>query len=185
MGTLSKRLRQFSELSGRAIAWLTVPMVVTTFVIVVLRYAFDLGWIWMQESVIWMHAVVFMLAGAYTLSWDAHVRVDIFYRGMSSRRKAWVNLLGIALFLMPVSVFLIATSWEYVVVSWQIHEGSREAGGLPYPFVPVLKSVIPLSFALLLIQGVADAIDNGRMLLRAVSADSGEGTGGDDPGISV
>ena len=111
----NKPLTPKIKLSGRAIAWLTVPMVVTTFVIVVLRYAFDLGWIWMQESVIWMHAVVFMLAGAYTLNWDAHVRVDIFYRGMSSRRKAWVNLLGIALFLMPVSVFLIATSWEYVV----------------------------------------------------------------------
>jgi TRAP-type mannitol/chloroaromatic compound transport system permease small subunit len=153
-------LQSFSEWTGRVVAWLSLPMVILTFVIVVLRYAFDLGWIWMQESVVWMHAAVFMLAAAYTLKRDDHVRVDIFYRKMSIRRKALVDVLGTLLFLLPVSIFLIATSWDYVAVSWSIREGSREAGGLPFPCVPLLKSVIPLTAFLLMLQGVAIIIEN-------------------------
>ncbi len=156
--TIDGALRSFSEWTGRLVAWLTLPMVIVTMVIVVLRYLFDLGWIWMQESVVWMHAAVFMLAAAYTLKHDEHVRVDIFYREMSEARKAWVNLVGTVLFLLPVCVFLIWTSIDYVQVSWSIREGSREAGGLPYPFVPLLKSLIPVTALLLALQGVADAI---------------------------
>ena len=156
--TIDGALRSFSEWTGRLVAWLTLPMVIVTMVIVVLRYLFDLGWIWMQESVVWMHAAVFMLAAAYTLKHDEHVRVDIFYREMSEARKAWVNLMGTVIFLLPVCVFLIWTSIDYVQVSWSIREGSREAGGLPYPFVPLLKSLIPVTALLLALQGVADAI---------------------------
>ena len=155
---VSQRLSQFSEWTGRVTAWITLPMVVGTFVIVVLRYAFDLGWIWMQEGVVWMHAAVFMLAAAYTLSKDEHVRVDIFYREMSPQHKALVNAAGTLLFLLPVCTFLAITSWDYVAVSWRIHEGSREAGGLPYPFTPLLKSLIPLTAVLIAVQGVADAL---------------------------
>lgn len=158
MAALRDWLDRVSEITGILVAWLTLPMVVGTFVIVVLRYAFDLGWIWMQESVVWLHAVVFMLAGAYTLKNDEHVRVDIFYRGSSSRQKAYVNLVGSLLFLVPTSCFLIWLSVDYVAVSWRIQEGSREAGGLPFPFVPVLKSTIPLAFALIVLQGVAEVI---------------------------
>ena len=156
---------EFSEIMGALVAWLTIPMVVGMFVIVVLRYAFDLGWIWMQESITWMHAAVFMLAAAYTLNQDEHVRVDIFYRSMPARRKAWVDACGAVLFLLPLAIFLIVTSWEYVSVSWQIHEGSREAGGLPYPLVPLLKSVIPLTASMLALQGLADLIDKSLFLL--------------------
>jgi TRAP-type mannitol/chloroaromatic compound transport system permease small subunit len=154
----SKRLKAFSEWTGRAVAWLTVPMVLGTFVIVILRYVFDLGWIWMQESVVWLHAAVFMLAAAYTLNRNEHVRVDIFYRGMSPSRRALVDLAGTVLFLLPVCGFLVVTSWDYVVVSWTIHEGSRESGGLPYPFVPLLKTIIPITSVLIAVQGVADAL---------------------------
>ena len=157
---LSRTLKSLSEWTGNAIAWLTIPMVLVTFAIVILRYVFALGWIWMQESVVWMHAAVFMLASAYTLGRDEHVRVDIFYRGMTRARKAWVDLCGTLLFLLPVSTFLIVTSVDYVAVSWAIREGSRDAGGLPFPFVPLLKSVIPVSFALVVLQGVAIAIDS-------------------------
>jgi TRAP-type mannitol/chloroaromatic compound transport system permease small subunit len=160
MQQISAGLKAFSEVTGRLTAWLLLPMVAGTFVIVVLRYAFDLGWIWMQESIVWMHAASFMLAAAYTLNCDEHVRVDVFYRGMSARHRAIVNLGGTVLFLLPVAVFLFATSWDYVSVSWQIGEGSREAGGLPYPMVPLLKSVIPLTAAMLILQGAATAIDN-------------------------
>jgi TRAP-type mannitol/chloroaromatic compound transport system permease small subunit len=159
MHQLQKMLKAFNEKIGLAIAWLTVPMVVGTFLIAVLRYAFDLGWIWMQESVLWMHAALFMLASAYTLGHDEHVRVDIFYRGLSERGKAWVNLFGTLLLLLPMSIFLIAISFDYVATSWAIREGSRDAGGLPFPFVPLLKSVIPLSFALVVVQGAVSVLE--------------------------
>lgn len=153
---LSGALQGISEATGKAVAWLTLPMVVGTFVIVVLRYAFDLGYIWMQEGVVWLHAAVFMLAASYTLKHDGHVRVDIFYRNMAPKRRALVDVVGIAVFLLPMSIFLLSASWEYVAVSWQIREGSREAGGLPFPFVPLLKSAIPLTSLLLVIEGVAE-----------------------------
>lgn len=158
MHRVGRALRGFSELTGRVVAWLTLPMALGTFVVVVLRYEFGLGWIWMQEGVTWLHAVAFMLASAYTLNRDEHVRVDVFYRGMSTARRALVNLLGTLLFLVPVAVFVLVTSWGYVAESWAIHEGSREAGGLPFPFVPLLKSVIPLTAVLLLLQGAAELI---------------------------
>jgi TRAP-type mannitol/chloroaromatic compound transport system permease small subunit len=159
IGSLAGHLRRFSEYSGAAIAWLTLPMVGGTFLIALLRYAFALNWIWMQELVVWMHACVFMLAAAYTLNRDEHVRVDIFYRQCSARRKALVDLVGSLVFLLPVSIMLIVTSTDYVITSWSIGEGSRESGGLPFPFVPMLKTAIPLAFVLVAIQGVAIVLD--------------------------
>jgi TRAP-type mannitol/chloroaromatic compound transport system permease small subunit len=169
---LSDRIKAFNALLGRLVAWLTVPMVLGTFAIVVLRYAFDLGWIWMQESIGWMHAAVFMLAAAYTLGKNEHVRVDVFYAQMSARRRALVDACGIVFFLLPIAVFLIVSSWDYVAVSWQIGERSREAGGLPYPWIPLLKSLIPLTAATLALQGVAELIDNVLVLAGRAAASS-------------
>lgn len=165
MNFVSAKLSALSELTGRLTAWLMLPMVFGMFLIVVLRYAFDLGWIWMQESIVWMHAAVFMLAAAYTLKHDEHVRVDIFYRAMSPRNKAWVDLGGTLIFLLPMAIFLAAMSWDYVAVSWQIREGSREAGGLPYPSISLLKSLIPLTSVLLILQGIANLLSSAAMLL--------------------
>ena len=175
--SVSEALQRVSEATGRLVAWLTLPMVVGTFVIVVLRYAFDLGWIWMQEGVVWIHAAVFMLAAAYTLERDEHVRVDIFYRRMSPRGRALVDVLGICLFLLPMAIFILAISWDYVAVSWQIREGSRESGGLPYPFVPLLKSVIVVTAALLVLEAAAGLIANVLALLGRVETRPS----GDDP----
>jgi TRAP-type mannitol/chloroaromatic compound transport system permease small subunit len=135
---------------GRAVSWLTLLMVLLTFGIVILRYGLNLGWIWLQESVTYLHALVFMTAAAWAFQTDDHVRVDIFYRDRSPGHKAWVNLLGTLIFLVPFSIFLIAIAWEYVAASWATREGSREAGGLP--LVYLLKSLIPVLPALLLIQ---------------------------------
>lgn len=146
---------------GRLTAWLTLAMVLVTFVVVVLRYMFDLGWIWLQESVTWMHAAVFMLAAAYTLARDEHVRVDIFYRGMQPRQQALVDATGTVLFLIPVTVFLIGSSLNYVNLSWRMRETSQEAGGLVFPLVPIMKSFIPMMSALLLLQAVG-------MLVRSI-----------------
>ncbi len=99
------RLDRFSEITGHFTAWLTLLMVVVTFVVVVMRYVFDAGLIWMQESVVWMHAFVFMIGAAYTLQRDEHVRVDIFYREMDVRGRAWVDFLGVLIFLLPLCIF--------------------------------------------------------------------------------
>jgi TRAP-type mannitol/chloroaromatic compound transport system permease small subunit len=154
-------LDRVSIVSGRITSWLTILMVIVTVVIVVMRYLFDAGAVWLQESVVWMHAVVFMVGSAYTLQQDEHVRVDIFYRDMSERRRAWIDLLGTLLFLLPLCIFLGYKSWDFVVVSWQLGESSREPGGMPYPFVPLLKSVLLVMPLLLGVQGVS-------MLLRAM-----------------
>ena len=135
---------------GRAVSWLTLLMVLLTFGIVVLRYGMNQGWIWLQESVTYLHAFVFMIAIAWTFQSDDHVRVDIFYRDRSARHQAWVNLLGTLIFLIPFSIFLIVVGWDYVAASWATKEGSREAGGLP--LVYLLKSLILVMPALLLIQ---------------------------------
>ena len=148
-------LDRVSTMTGKAAAWLTLFMVLVTFIIVIMRYVFDAGLIWMQESVVWMHAVVFMLGAAYTLHDDEHVRVDIFYRSMSPRRRAWVDIAGVLLFLVPLCLFLGWMSFDFVAQSWNIGEGSREPGGLPYPFVPLLKSVLLLMPLALTLQGVS------------------------------
>ncbi|MBT8062556.1 MAG: TRAP transporter small permease subunit [Xanthomonadales bacterium] len=135
---------------GRIVSWLTLALVVLTFSVVVLRYGFNLGWIWLQESITYLHAAVFMLAAAWTLGEDGHVRVDIFYRNASPRFRALVNMVGCILFLLPFCIFLIIIGWDYVASSWRRLEGSREAGGLGAVFL--LKSLILLLPALLLVQ---------------------------------
>ncbi len=148
-------LDRISVATGKTAAWLTLFMVVVTFIVVVMRKLFDIGFIWVQESVVWMHAVVFMLGAAYTLRNEEHVRVDVFYRAMSPQRRAWVDLIGVALFLLPVCLFLGWKSFDFVTQSWSIREASRESGGLPYPFVPMLKSVILLMPIAVALQGVS------------------------------
>lgn len=151
-------LDRISIAMGKLACWLTLVMVVVTVVIVVMRYVFDAGAVWLQESVIWMHAFVFMIGAAYTLQQEEHVRVDIFYRGMSTRNRALVDLAGVLLLLLPVSVFLAIVAWDFVAVSWELREGSREPGGLPYPFVPLMKSVLLVMPVTLALQGVSMAI---------------------------
>lgn len=154
---------RFSEATGRTASWLTLAMVLVTFVIVVMRYVFDVGLIWLQESLTWLHAVVFMLGAAYTLQQEQHVRVDIFYREMSERRRAWVNLLGVTFFVFPMCALFVWTSWDYVAASWSIGEVSRNAGGLPYPFVPLLKTV-------LIVMPIAVGLQGMSLLLRSAQS---------------
>jgi TRAP-type mannitol/chloroaromatic compound transport system permease small subunit len=156
-------LDRLNTILGKTAAWLTLAMVIVTFVVVLLRYVFDTGFIWLQESVIWMHAVVFMLGAAYTLGAGDHVRVDVFYRNMSRRGQAWVDLIGVVVFLLPVCLFLAWNSFDFVTQSWNIGESSREPGGLPFPFLPILKTVLLLMPVTVTMQGVS-------MFLRSLAA---------------
>lgn len=147
-----------TDFIGKVISWLTLAMVIVMFSIVVLRYGFNVGWIAMQESVLYFHGFVFMLGAAYTLKADGHVRVDIFYHNFSEKKQAWVNLLGGIFLLFPVCLFIFFISWEYVGNSWQIMEKSSEAGGLP--FVYLSKSFILLMAFTLSAQGLAEIFRN-------------------------
>lgn len=151
-------LDRISIATGRAASWLTLAMVLGTFIVVIFRYAFDTGLLWLQESVTWMHAMVFMLGAAYTLQQEGHVRVDIFYRRMAEGRKAIVNLLGVIVFVVPLCIFFLVECLEYVQISWRIREVSRDAGGLPYPAIPLLKSALLLMPVAILLQSLSLAM---------------------------
>ncbi len=150
-----------NERLGRLVAWLTLGTVLITFAVAMLRYGFGLGWVWLQESYIWLHAIVFTLGSGYTLLHDGHVRIDIFYRPGSGRYRAIVDLLGSLLLLIPTLAVVFWMALPYVRQSWVRLEGSREAGGLPGLFL--LKSVLLIFCIVLLAQGLALA---GRSLLR-------------------
>jgi TRAP-type mannitol/chloroaromatic compound transport system permease small subunit len=161
LSEISSAIDKVSTSIGRTTAWLTLAMVLVTFLIVILRKVFGSGFIWMQESLIWMHATVFMLGAAYTLQLEEHVRVDIFYRDMSERHRAWVNLLGVLLFVFPLCIFFAITAFGYASASWSLREVSLNAGGLPYPAIPLLKT-------LLIIMPVAVALQGLSLLLRSL-----------------
>jgi len=147
---------------GRGAAWCCLYIVVAEFALVVMRYVLGIGSIRMQESVIYAHAALFLLAAAWVLQSDGHVRVDIFYGEAKPRTKAAINLLGAIVFLAPFAVALVMLSLPYVARSWRLLERSPEASGLP--FVYLLKTLIPLFALLLGLQGVAQAIRAGLVL---------------------
>ena len=163
-----------NERVGRLTAWGTLAMVAVTFAIVVLRYLFNLGWIAMQESVTYLHALIFMLGAAYTLKHDGHVRVDILYQKASARGRAWVDLLGTLLFLIPFCILGIYVTISPVLASWgRLPSGawgtwelSSDPDGLPR--API-KSMIIVSFTLLLAQAISQAIKYAAVLTHTVS----------------
>ncbi len=140
---------------GRALAWLTLAMAVATSAIVLVRVVFSTGSIASQEAVTYMHAFVLMLASAYALRDDQHVRVDILYHQFSDQQKAWVNLLGHVLFLLPLCGAIGALSWDFVATAWRNQEGSADAGGLPWVYV--LKSLLLVNCATLGLQALGDS----------------------------
>ena len=141
---------------GRIGMWCSLYVVVAEFAVVVLRYAFGFGSIRLQESVLYAHAGLFMLAAAWTLQIDGHVRVDIFYTHVSPRARAVVDLVGAVVFLLPFAVVLFALALPYVERSWSIFEGSPQPSGLP--LVYLLRTVILAFAALIGLQGMAQAI---------------------------
>ena len=153
IGQVASAIDRAVDAIGRAVAWLGLGMAATTCLVVVLRYVFDVGAIWLQESVVYMHGAAFLFGLAYTLQHDAHVRVDVLSAKLSPTARARVDLAGAALLLMPLAATIVATSWRYVAESWAVLEGSPEVDGLPAVFL--LKTLLPVSAALLFIQAGA------------------------------
>lgn len=150
------------------VAWLLVLLVLMQGLVVLLRYGFSWGSIALQESVTYLHAICFMLGAAFTLQVDRHVRVDVLYRSMSLKQQALVNAVGSVLFLIPICLFMLWTSYDYVLQAWTIKERSADSGGLA--IVYLLKTLIPLLAISLLAQALAEL---GRSILSLTDRDVG------------
>jgi TRAP-type mannitol/chloroaromatic compound transport system permease small subunit len=153
---IAHRIERANRAIGRIAAWCCLYVVLAEFAVVIMRYALGMGSIRLQESVLYAHAALFMLGAAWTLLEGGHVRVDIFYAQASLRARAIVDFTGAMIFLIPFAVVLAIVSTPYVLRSWAILEGSREASGLP--FVYLLKTLIPIFALLMGLQGAAQAI---------------------------
>ena len=157
-----KNLIDFGDLLiervGNVLNVLMIALVCVVIVVVVGRYFFEIGSVALQELTTYLHATIFMLGIAYTLKHDGHVRVDIFYRNFSKRSQALINVIGGLVFILPISVFIGWSSWEYVLASWSIMETSIENNGLP--FVYLLKTVMLIMPFLLVIQGLITVTKN-------------------------
>ena len=159
---------RMNEKIGRTISWLALFMILVQFIVVVMRYIFGFGSIFMQESIVYMHALIFLIAGGYTLLHDGHVRVDIFYGSASIQRKALINFIGVLIFLWPVCVLIIVVSAKFVTSSWAVWEGSPEGSGIQAIFL--LKTVIWIFAALLILQGFSLLV-NSWAIMRGIKAD--------------
>lgn len=149
---------EFSVAVGKASAWLTLAMILITTYLVIMRYAFNVTSIPLQELVMYMHTSVFMLGAAYALQTDQHVRVDVVYRGLSSRNQALMNIIGTILFLLPFTILIGYYGWSYAASAWKYREGSTQPGGLPYVYL--LKSLLPLFAGMMFLQGIAELLRN-------------------------
>ena len=146
------------ERLGNVLNVLMIALVCVVIVVVVGRYFFEIGSVALQELTTYLHATIFMLGIAYTLKHDGHVRVDIFYRNFSKRSQALINVIGGLVFILPISIFIGWSSWEYVLASWSIMETSTENNGLP--FIYLLKTVMLIMPSLLMVQGFISIIKN-------------------------
>lgn len=138
---------------GHAVSWCVLVMVVLMAFTVGQRYAFDSNAIWQTELVRALHACVFMCGAAFTLRAGGHVRIDVFYAKMSERMKAWVELLGTIIFLLPVCACLIIFSWHFVWDSWALFEASPEYGGLGGRFL--VKTLLWIFSVTMALQGLS------------------------------
>ena len=159
---LSLSIDRFTEWTGCAVAWLTLAMVTLTCVIVSMRYFFGAGSIALQESVTYMHALVFLMGAAFTLKRKGHVSVDIFYQRFTPRLKALIEILGTLFFLFPVCFVILTFSWDYVISSWVANESSSEGSGLPWLYL--LKSLLLLMPITMMLQGISEIIKNTLLL---------------------
>jgi TRAP-type mannitol/chloroaromatic compound transport system permease small subunit len=162
IAAIARRIERINSALGRAVAWCALVMVLVQVVVVGMRYVLGLGSIWLTETILYAHAALFLLGAAWTLQVGGHVRVDIFFAGARPRTKAWIDLAGALIFLLPFAATLAWLSLPYVGRAWAILERSRESSGLPLVFL--LKTLIPLFALSLGLEGVAQAIRAGLVL---------------------
>lgn len=156
---MDKMIRLIDGMNGliaRGVCWLALAMVLIQFGIVIGRYVFGVNIIAAQESVLYMHATLFMLGAGYTLQVDKHVRVDVFYASATPKFRRRVDIFGHLFLLIPSMLALLYWSWPSVVNSWKILEGPISVGGIKAVYL--MKSLIPAFCILLLMQSVAQLL---------------------------
>ena len=155
-----------SEWSGRLVAWLVLLMVLLVSYDVSMRYLFSSGSVAIQELEWHLFSLIFLLGAAYTLRHDDHVRLDLVYKSLylTDRHRAWINLLGSLLILLPFCALITFSSIPFVEQSYTYAETSPDPGGLPYRWI--LKSMIPAAFVLLFLQGIADCLKHLAVILK-------------------
>jgi TRAP-type mannitol/chloroaromatic compound transport system permease small subunit len=174
LSKIAQLINQFTTRVGQIISWLTLLLVFLVMTVVISRYLLGVGSIAIQESISYVHGIIFMLGLAFTLQNGGHVRVDIFYREFSARRKALVNLMGTILFLLPFCGLILFGSWDYVMASWSIKETSSETGGIAAIYLlKTLMIAMPVTLAL---QGVAQIIESILVLNKERSHSFDEGS---------
>ena len=139
---------------GRTTSWLILFMTLIAFSVALLRYFFNIGFVWMQESYIWMHGLVFLLGSAYTLLDDKHVRVDIFYDKFSIKTKAIIQIITILFFVIPLSTLIVVEGLPFVEMSFLQNESSGDPGGLCCRWI--IKSSMVVGFLVVLIQSITE-----------------------------
>jgi TRAP-type mannitol/chloroaromatic compound transport system permease small subunit len=166
---VATHIDRFNDRVGRMVSWLVIAMVLLVSYDVTMRYVFRSGSVALQELEWHLFSIIFLLGAAFTLKHGDHVRLDLFYhsRFMNDYRRAWVNLIGSLCFLIPFCLLIIASSLPFVQQSFLHLESSPDPGGLPYRWL--LKSAIPLGFALLILQGVSEAVKSLRRILEGPS----------------
>ena len=150
---LSRWIDALNQWVGRGVAWVTLGLVLVVFVDVVMRYLFNTSFVFTQELEWHLFGFIFLIGAGYTLLHDGHVRVDIIYQRVGFKSRAWINLIGVILFLIPGCIMVITTSLKFTMNAFAIMEGSPDPGGIPFRFV--LKGCIPVGFTLLLLQGIS------------------------------
>ncbi len=169
---LSRTIDILNGAIGRAVSWFALFLVLVQFLLVVMRYVFGLADPWIEESRLYFHGSLFMLAAGYTLMAGGHVRVDAFYRDASPRAKAWVDLIGVFVLLIPVCIAIALGAWPYVRQAWEIRESSQETSGIPAVFL--LKTVILAFVVLVILQGLSLAIRSWFVLIGRPLVDRAE-----------
>ena len=160
-GGLAARIERFVDRVGRGISWLALVIVVLMSVNVILRYLFSIGSVWGQELEWHLLVPLIVFGSAYALRHGEHVRVDIVYGRLSPKTRTRVDLLS-ALLAVAIAALFVWLSLHYVEQAYVIDEGSPDPGGLPHRYL--LKSLLPIGFALFLVQGIAWALRSWRAL---------------------
>ncbi len=174
----SSRVDGLNRWIGGLIRWLVLVMVVIGAYNALARYFTRYTSVMLSSNALnelqwYLFSVIFLMGAAYALDRDVHVRVDILYARLSDKGRAWIDLLGTVLFLIPFSVLMLRVAWPAVRNSWGIREVSPDPGGLPrYP----IKALILVSFALLVLQGVSQVVKQIDVLVGFGPA-QGEGEG--------
>ncbi|MFP9138904.1 TRAP transporter small permease subunit [Devosia sp. XGJD_8] len=155
LALLARTISGLNRVVGEVLSWLALGCVLACFAVVVQRYAFSTSTLWMQDLYVWLGGAMFTGVAGFALMRDDHVRVDIFYRPASIRRKAIADLFGVVLFLLPFIYVVYTYTSPAVLRSWSYYEGSGNIGGMPGLFV--LKSFIIVFCVLVGLQGLAMA----------------------------